>query len=841
MTEDALFKLAVSTPDAKRAALLDRECAGNPALRDRIDARLAAERTKTFGAEQSASTVVQTSQADVAGTTLAGKYKLIEAVGEGGMGRVWLAHQSEPVKRRVAVKLIKRGMDSQQVLTRFEAERQAPAMMDHPNIAKVFDGGLTPDGRPFFVMELVKGVPITEYCDQRKLSPRRRLELFVPVCLAIQHAHQKGIIHRDIKPSNVLVALYDDKAVPKVIDFGVAKATGQPLSDHTINTGLGAVIGTPEYMSPEQATLNNLDIDTRSDVYSLGVLLYELLTGSTPLDRQSLGKAALLEILRIVREVEAPKLSTIETSPSVAANRGTEPAKLAKMMRGELDWVVLKALEKDRTRRYDTANGLARDIQRYLADEIVEARPPSTRYRLRKFIRRHKGQVIAASLVFFVLAAGMIGTTFGLVRADEQRQIAEENERVAVKAVEAERQAKRREATQLAIAVEQRANAEQARDRTREVQDAMVSEVTGDSLATQKVISEEQKKFLHGVLGYYREFAGENAADERSRQRHARAAGRVGLIEYRLGRKVESERAYRIATEEYASLVVDFPAVPEYRLDLAASHNSLGLLLAGLGKRPEAEEQYHTALAIQVKLAADFPDIPTYRQELARSHNDLGAVLVDLDKRPEAEKQYRLALAIREKLAADFPTLPAYRQDLAASHNNQGNLLVGLGKRPEAGEQYRNALAIREKLAADFPALPAYRRDLARTRGSLGQLLAELGKRPEAGEQYRRALAIQEKLAADFPAVPEYRSAISETSYNVACVCAITSSTLADKKQEYADRAMEMLQKAVNAGYKDATLMAKNTDLDPLRDRDDFKKLLAELAKENPAGSLKQP
>jgi serine/threonine protein kinase len=291
-----------------------------------------------------------------------GRYKLIEQIGEGGMGVVFMAQQTEPVKRVVAVKIIKPGMDSKAVLARFEAERQALAMMDHPNISHVLDAGSTDSGRPFFVMELVKGVPLTQYCDQRRLTPRDRLELFLPVCQAIQHAHQKGVIHRDIKPSNVLVALYDDKPVPKVIDFGVAKATGQALTEKTLLTAFGALVGTPEYMSPEQAELNNLDIDTRSDVYSLGVLLYELLTGSTPLDRKSLGKAALLEVLRIVREVEAPrpsaKLSSSEALPSIAANRNLEPARLTKLLEGELDWVLLKALEKDRSRRYETANGL---------------------------------------------------------------------------------------------------------------------------------------------------------------------------------------------------------------------------------------------------------------------------------------------------------------------------------------------------------------------------------------------------------------------------------------------------------------------------------------------------
>jgi WD40 repeat protein len=314
-------------------------------------------------------------------------------------------------------------MDSAQVIARFEAERQALALMDHPNIARVLDAGTTSSGRPYFVMDLVRGVPITRYCDEHHLTPRQRLELFVPVCQAIQHAHQKGIIHRDLKPSNVLVALYDGKPVPKVIDFGVAKATGQSLTDKTLVTGFGNIVGTLEYMSPEQAEFNQLDIDTRSDIYSLGVLLYELLTGSPPFSRKELEMAGMLEMLRVIREEEpskpSTKLSTAEGLPTLAANRGTEPAKLTKLVRGELDWIVMKALEKDRNRRYETANGFAMDVQRYLADEAVQACPPSVAYRLRKFARRHKGAVLAAFLVLLALVSGIIGTTWGLIRAKD--------------------------------------------------------------------------------------------------------------------------------------------------------------------------------------------------------------------------------------------------------------------------------------------------------------------------------------------------------------------------------------------------------------------------------------
>ncbi|HEX4611584.1 MAG TPA: serine/threonine-protein kinase, partial [Urbifossiella sp.] len=339
-------------------------------------------------------------------------------------GAVYLAEQERPVRRKVALKIIKPGMDTAQVVARFEAERQALALMDHPNIAKVLDAGSTAGGRPFFVMELVRGVPITDFCDRDRLPPRDRLGLFVRVCQAVQHAHQKGVIHRDVKPSNVLVALYDDRPVPKVIDFGVAKAAGDPLTDRTLVTGFGAVIGTPQYMAPEQATLNNLDIDTRADVYGLGALLYELLTGSPPFAPADLRRAGLLEVLRVIREQEPPRPSTRVSSsaarPSIAAARGTEPGRLTGLLRSDLDWVVMKALEKDRGRRYDTAAGFAGDVERYLAGEPVQAAPPSSVYRLRKFVRRHRARVGVAAVLVIALVAGTVGTTIGLVRAGRE-------------------------------------------------------------------------------------------------------------------------------------------------------------------------------------------------------------------------------------------------------------------------------------------------------------------------------------------------------------------------------------------------------------------------------------
>ena len=358
-----------------------------------------------------------------------GPYKLLQRIGEGGMGAVYLAEQERPVRRRVALKVIKPGMDTEQVVARFEAERQALAIMDHPSIAKVFDAGVTDSGRPYFVMELVKGVPITEYCDAVHLTPKERLELFIPVCQAIQHAHQKGIIHRDIKPSNVLVAMQDGKPIPKVIDFGIAKAIDQRLTEKTFFTQHGAIIGTLEYMSPEQAEISAMDIDTRADIYAMGVLLYELLTGSTPLQRPRLREAGYSEILRRIREEEPPKPSTRisesrDSLPSVAALRKTEPTRLSRLVRGDLDWIVMKALEKDRTRRYESASGFARDIERHLQGDPVEAGPPGAVYRLRKLARKHRRGLITAGCFALLLIVAAVVSTAMAIRAQRAEGLA---------------------------------------------------------------------------------------------------------------------------------------------------------------------------------------------------------------------------------------------------------------------------------------------------------------------------------------------------------------------------------------------------------------------------------
>ncbi len=452
-----LFLKARDLGLAERDDFLSRECGSDDLLRQAVDKMLLGDEhplpfaslaedlravhdefdraiTSNLDSEKQREGMVDDAAED--GSSV-GPYRLLQKIGEGGFGAVYMAMQERPVRRRVALKIIKLGMDTRQVVARLEAERQALALMDHHNIAKVFDAGATETGRPYFVMELVRGLQLTRYCDQNHLSMRQRLELFLPICNAVQHAHQKGVIHRDLKPSNILVTLHDGKPVPKVIDFGIAKAIHQPLTDKTLFTRMEQFIGTPAYMSPEQAELSGLDIDTRSDIYSLGVLLYELLTGTTPFDAQTLKKASIGEIQRMIAEVDPPRpstrLSALKTGAAaatsmtarelsqIAQNRSTDLGQLHRQIKGDLDWIVMKCLEKDRTRRYESADALAADVQRYLDDQPVLAGPPSTMYRVGKFVRRNRVGVLASTVALLAIVMGLILFAIGFVKAAHDR------------------------------------------------------------------------------------------------------------------------------------------------------------------------------------------------------------------------------------------------------------------------------------------------------------------------------------------------------------------------------------------------------------------------------------
>ncbi|HLN27822.1 MAG TPA: tetratricopeptide repeat protein [Gemmataceae bacterium] len=641
LDEAAIFNVArqMAVPEERRL-YVQQACAADPVLQARIEAMLRLQdQDPSFLEPPGDDRGAAASPAPDLGAQI-GPYTLIRKIGEGGMGTVFLAEQSQPVKRTVAIKIIKPGIDSRRIIGRFEAERQALALMDHPNIARVLDagavggvrdegigardegiaardeGGERQDGdaasdsrpaaltprpsfsspsfpRPYFVMELVDGIPITKYCDHYRLTPRERLELFIPVCQAVQHAHQKGIIHRDLKPTNVLVARYDEKAVPKIIDFGVAKAVGSGLAERTELTEFGSVIGTLEYMSPEQAEPGQPDIDTRSDIYSLGVLLYELLTGTTPLQPKRLHGAALLELLRIVREEEPPvpslRLSTTEELPSIAANRRLEPKKLSGLVQGDLDWIVMKALEKDRHRRYETANGFAMDVQRYLADEPVLACPPSPGYRLRKFARRNKGAVVSAFLLTLALLAGIAGTTVGLVQAERR--------------AEGESKAK-----------------ESAERRLTQIEKGIG--ILGSIFEDLDPMAEETEgRPLRAILG--------DRLDQAAAELEGEAVGDalvVARLQDRLGQTYlalgQGERAEALFAKAAMTRQVELGA--EDPVTLGSKHN-LALAYKAAGKRAEAIQMFKQVHAVRQKvLGADHLDTLTTLNALAVEYRQAG-------------------------------------------------------------------------------------------------------------------------------------------------------------------------------------------------------------------------
>jgi non-specific serine/threonine protein kinase/serine/threonine-protein kinase len=610
------------------------------------------------------------------GSTI-GRYKLLERIGEGGFGVVYMAEQQHPVRRKVALKVIKPGMDSKQVIARFEAERQALAMMDHRNIARVLDAGATDSGRPFVVMELVKGVPVTEYCDANNLSTRERLDLFVQVCNAVQHAHTKGVIHRDLKPTNVLVTVADGAAVPKVIDFGIAKATQARLTEKTLFTEFRQMVGTPAYMSPEQAEMNSADVDTRSDVYSLGVLLYELLTGTTPFDPKQLREAAYVEIQRIIREVEPPRPSTRlntlgETLRSVAAHRRTDPARLGRTVRGELDWVVMKCLEKDRARRYATADGLARDVGRYLRDEPVEASPPGAGYRLRKFVKRNRGRVASAALVVAALLAGIAGTTWGMIRADHARRNA-----VSAKEEAQKRLGQVEKGTEILAAVFRDLDpiaAEKAGVTSRHLLSRRLTEAAqhleGDAVGDPLVVARLQH--LLGVslreLRHPEQAEGVIVKALRTRER-LQGPDHLDTVatKHELAKVYRALGKFSLAAELFEEVVqVRTARLGADHLDTAATKHHLAVTYRVMEKCAPAEELLREVLAVRsAALGAD--DLET-----VATKNELGVVYQCRGKHGPAEELLKEAMAARiARLGADHSDVSSTRYQLALLYHSQ--------------------------------------------------------------------------------------------------------------------------------------------------------------------------
>ncbi len=715
-----------------------------------------------------------------------GSYHLLQPIGQGGMGEVWLAEQKQAVRRRVAIKLIKAGMDTREVVARFEAERQALALMDHPGIAKVFEAGSTPQGRPYFVMEYVIGMPITDYCDKHKLTTRERLELFIRACDAVQHAHQKAIIHRDLKPSNILVSEVDGKPTPKIIDFGVAKATAQPLTDRSMVTRIGSIIGTPAYMSPEQADSRGEDIDTRTDVYSLGVILYELLISALPHDFRNL---RFDEVVHKLREDEAPKPSTKlrtlgEQSTTTARNRRTEPRMLARQLRGDLDAITLKAIEKDRSRRYGSPSELGEDINRHLRNEPVTAHAPSVAYHARKYIRRHRLGVAVAAAAVVVLAA------FALAQALQLRRITRERDR-------ADR------ITAFMTSMFKVSNPSEARGNSitaHEVLDKASSEVN-TGLARDPELQAQMMQVMGTVyanLGLYpraESLLRRSAEIRRSVLGPAhpdtlRSMSDLAVVLFEEGHYAETEKLQRQNIE-----ILRRSLGPEHP-DTLKSMNNLANALRAEGRYPEAETLLRQVFDIRRrKLGLDHPDT-------VAPLNNLAIVVRDQGRYAEAEQLERQVLEIwRRTLGPEHPNTLKSMDNLAGTLEQEGRFA-------EAEQLSRQSLDVeRHVLGQDHP-------QTLRAMMNLADLLMHMGKYAEAEEQFLEVRDIQRRvLGPDHP-----DTALS--SYNLACVATHRGNP---------DAALLLLRQALDHGLSptDAAAIEGDPDLQPLHSDSRFAALIA--------------
>jgi serine/threonine protein kinase/tetratricopeptide (TPR) repeat protein len=727
--EERIFAGALALPASERTRFLDRACGSDSALRGRVDALISAHESaggfmpppREISLGEKSGGPLPHAPVDREGTRI-GRYKLLQKIGEGGCGVVWMAEQEEPVRRRVALKVIKLGMDTKNVIARFEAERQALALMDHPNIARVLDAGATDTGRPFFVMELVPGVPITKYCDQHNLSTAARLGLFTQVCQAVQHAHQKGVIHRDLKPSNILVTLHDGEPIPKVIDFGIAKATQGRLTDHTLFTAFEQFIGTPAYMSPEQAEMSGIDVDTRSDIYSLGVLLYELLTGRPPFDPKSLFQAGLDEIRRIIREVEPVKPSTRLNTlgdadrDSVARQRGISPAQLSPLIRGDLDWIVMKALEKNRSRRYETANGLALDIQRHLQNEPVSARPPTTAYRVSRFIRRNRFAVVAVSAVALALVIGTVVSTMQAMRA-----------RRAEHAAYLERQK----------ALEERATAED-----------LLGFMLGD-LRTQlaKVGRLDVLESVGDKAMTYFSARKAEGLDDPTLARRAKALTQIGEIRMDQARYSDAAAAFAEAYKQTSALVVRHPYDGGMLFERGQAEYWNGFVHWKRGELPAAKEWLNRYRDTGAALVAIDSSRAEWQRELSYGQQNLASIQVESGELEAARTEFLAELeTLKNLLKGDVGNLELTFQ-VSDVHSWLGELAERQGKFAEAMRHYSEQTTLLDGLVRRAPDTTRWRFLLANSLLYETDISSITGELANAGTTLKAAQKILNQLA----------------------------------------------------------------------------------------------
>ncbi len=868
---EALLDRALELPTTERSKFLEQVCENDPELRAEVESLLAADEQGggMLAIERNAPLLARTLESgDEASSVNVGPYRLLQKVGEGGMGEVWEAEQSEPIRRRVAIKIIKRGMDTRQVIARFEAERQALATMDHRNVAKVFDAGATARGRPYFAMEFVQGVPITDHCDRNRLRTPERLELFVQVCEGVQHAHQNAIIHRDLKPSNVLVSYRDDSTTPKIIDFGVAKATSQRLTEKTVLTEFGALIGTPEYMSPEQAEMTGQGVDTRTDVYSLGVLLYELLVGVLPFESRELRQAGFDEIRRKIRGDDparpSTRLSTLKRDLSLdnAERRGMELSALRRHLAGDLDWITMKAMEKDRARRYGSPAELAEDIRRHLRHEPVTAGPPSVRYRMRKFVRRHRLGVATTLLIALALLTGAAVATTGLVRATRA-------ERLAVAETETARQVSDFLKDLFELSGPDRARGtsitvrELLENGAEKIDTTLVDEpeVRAELMATMGEVYRklglypQARPMLEQVLETRRGVLGEeHPSTLESRSALAHLLARQGQFD-------AAEPLFRTTLEAQERLLgSDDPATLETRSNMAElydddgryaeaeplfrqtldtrrrlhgdghpdtldSLSSLAIVLGRQGRYEEAEPLFLQALDVRARLLDDdHPDTLASRSYLA------GLYMVQ-GRYDESERQYRRTLQVQRRVLGDN------HPDTLATRKNIGFLYIRQGRYEEAESLLRQTLESRirklglehqdtlqsqsslallyEKQGRYAEAEPLFLRTIetqARVLGeghpntlvsqsNLASLYLHIGRVEEAERLYRATLVVQRDKLGD------RHTNTAKTIYNLACLESLHGDP---------DAAMAWLQQAIEAGYADPDELRQDPDLESL-------------------------